>query len=440
MNCKSLFLPIAYVSLALPIQAVAASPTYVATYGSDANTAVSCSRTSPCRSFSSALSVTDTGGEIIALDSGGYGAVTINKSVSIIAPEAVYVGLSAFSASVNGITIATAGVDVVLRGLTINSQGATNGIRMSAGSSLAVENCIIKNFTAGYGVWVDTAAKVRIIDSLFQNNNRGGWFEAGANVMIVNSRYLGNSYRGVEFSAAGGTTTRGVIDRSEFQGSSTGIEVNASASSTSKVQIAHSVSSSNWGYGVMTRSLGGTVSVIAHEVTASKNGTHGFYALSQSTGSARLDIRGGIANENGDTGVYSLASIGTAKINASHMQAVGNTIQGFKAESASGSTALLEAKDVVASNSGSYGLIATTSSGTTHLSVSHSTVSGNTLAGIAATGTGTTLLASGNSVTKNGTGLYQNSADASLFESDGTNTVEDNGGATAGTITTVSRI
>ncbi len=438
MNRTSLFLPTAIALLALPVSGLAASPTYVATYGSDANTATSCSRTTPCRSFTSALTVTDTGGEIIALDSGGYGAVTINKSVSIIAPEAVYVGLSAFSG--NAITIATAGVDVVLRGLTINGMGATHGIAMSAGSSLAVENCIIKNFTAGYGVWVNTAAKVRIIESLFQNNNRGGWLEGGANVMIVNSRFLGNSYRGVEFSASGGSTTRGVIDRSEFQGSSTGIDVNASASSTSKVQISHSVSSFNWSNGVMARSLGGAVSVVAHEVAASKNGTYGFYALSQSSGNARLDIRGGIANENGDTGVYSLASSGTARINASHMQAAGNTTQGFKAESASGSTALLEAKDVVANHNGSYGLIATTASGTTHLSVSHSTVSGNTLAGIAASGTGTTLLASGNSVTKNGTGLYQNSADASLFESDGTNTVEDNGGATAGTITAVSRI
>lgn len=438
MNRTSLFLPTVIALLALPVSGLAASPTYVATYGSDANTATSCSRTTPCRSFTTALTVTDTGGEIIALDSGGYGAVTINKSVSIIAPEAVYVGLSAFSG--NGITIATAAIDVVLRGLTINGLGATHGIAMSAGSSLAVENCIIKNFTAGYGVWVNTAAKVRIIDSLFQNNNRGGWLEGGANVMIVNSRFLGNSFRGVEFSAAGGVTTRGVIDRSEFQGSSTGIEVDASASSTTKVQISHSISSANWSNGVMARNLGGTVSVVAHEVAASKNGTHGFYALSQSSGSVRLDIHGGIANENGDTGVYSLASSGTAKINASHMQAVGNTTQGFKAESASGSAALLEAKDVVANNNGSYGLIATTTSGTTHLSVSHSTVSGNTLAGIAASGTGTTLLASGNSVTKNGTGLYQNSADASLFESDGTNTVEDNGGATAGTITTVSRI
>lgn len=55
--------------------------TSVSTSGDDANTANLCSAAQPCRSFTAALTVTNTNGEIIALTSGGYGAVTINKGV-----------------------------------------------------------------------------------------------------------------------------------------------------------------------------------------------------------------------------------------------------------------------------------------------------------------------------------------------------------------------
>ena len=45
------------------------------------------------------FTVTDSGGEIVVLSSGGYGPVLINKSVSIIAPEGIYAGISVFSGS-----------------------------------------------------------------------------------------------------------------------------------------------------------------------------------------------------------------------------------------------------------------------------------------------------------------------------------------------------
>ena len=72
-----------------------ASPvTYVATYGVDSAT---CSLAQPCRSFAGALPQTNDGGQIVVLDSGGYGPVQIDKSVSIVAPEGVYAGISVFT-------------------------------------------------------------------------------------------------------------------------------------------------------------------------------------------------------------------------------------------------------------------------------------------------------------------------------------------------------
>src|SRR5437588_11101030 len=42
-----------------------------------------CSRTAPCQSFAGALNKTTTGGQITCLDSAGFGAVTITRSITI---------------------------------------------------------------------------------------------------------------------------------------------------------------------------------------------------------------------------------------------------------------------------------------------------------------------------------------------------------------------
>jgi hypothetical protein len=57
-----------------------ATRTWVSGVGDDANP---CSRTAPCKTFAGAISKTAAGGEIDALDPAGYGAVTINKGITI---------------------------------------------------------------------------------------------------------------------------------------------------------------------------------------------------------------------------------------------------------------------------------------------------------------------------------------------------------------------
>ena len=95
-----------------------AQRTFVASNGNDAN---ACSLAAPCRGFARAITQTSANGEIIVLDSAGYGAVTIDRSVTITAPAGVYAGISVFTGA--GITVATPGAAVTLRGLTINGQG-----------------------------------------------------------------------------------------------------------------------------------------------------------------------------------------------------------------------------------------------------------------------------------------------------------------------------
>jgi hypothetical protein len=120
-----------------------ATRTWVSGVGNDANP---CSRTAPCKTFAGAISKTAAGGEISTLDPGGFGAVTITKSITISGDGT----LSGILASlVNGVIVnAGANDKVILRNLSINGAGnGINGIRYLAGSELVVENVTIDGFS-----------------------------------------------------------------------------------------------------------------------------------------------------------------------------------------------------------------------------------------------------------------------------------------------------
>ena len=83
-------------------------------------------------------------GEVIVLDSGGYGPVNITQGLTIEAPA----GVTAFIHPPSGaaITVNASGATVTLRGLVLNV-GANNGITVNAVGTLNVENCFITGFT-----------------------------------------------------------------------------------------------------------------------------------------------------------------------------------------------------------------------------------------------------------------------------------------------------
>src|ERR1700760_4033251 len=115
-----------------------ASRTWVSGTGDDANP---CSRTAPCKTFAGAISKTAAGGEISVIDPGGFGAVTITKSITING-DGTTAGILA--ATVNGIIVNAGDNDVVtIRSISINgTSGANiglNGIRYLAGRTLRVE-------------------------------------------------------------------------------------------------------------------------------------------------------------------------------------------------------------------------------------------------------------------------------------------------------------
>lgn len=116
--------------------------TFVSGVGDDANM---CSRTAPCQTLAGALSKTTAGGEINVLDAGGYGAVTINKAITILAPG---VPAGVLVSGTNGVVVSAGASDIVsLVGLDIDGLGSS-----TSGSTIRIANCDIYNNTTGVNV------------------------------------------------------------------------------------------------------------------------------------------------------------------------------------------------------------------------------------------------------------------------------------------------
>src|SRR3954468_8600354 len=90
-----------------------ATRTWVSGVGDDVNP---CSRTAPCKTFAGAISKTATAGIINCLDDGGFGAVTIGKSLTI---DCAAHQAGALSGATNAIVVNGAGINVTLRGINI---------------------------------------------------------------------------------------------------------------------------------------------------------------------------------------------------------------------------------------------------------------------------------------------------------------------------------
>ena len=285
--------------LSLPAQAV--QRVFVsAISGNDANTATGCAASAPCRWFAGAITAVDPNGEIVAMDSGAYGAVTITKSVSIISAPGVYAGITVFSG--NGVTIATPGVSVVLRGLTINGMGGLHGIYMTDGARLTVDRCEISNFSSGYGLGVSAAATVAVLDSLITGGYIAARFSGGATATVSRSRLLGNS-NGLAAHASAGTTTVSVIQSEASGNGASGFDAYASSGGTVRLDIRDSVSTGNGGAGFYASTFGGTTWMSVSTSLASGN----YYGFFCDNPSATLTASGNTVTRN-TYGLYQVDS------------------------------------------------------------------------------------------------------------------------------------
>jgi hypothetical protein len=147
---------------------------------------------------SPALSLkTVAGGEISVLDPGGFGALTITKSISLVSDGSEG---SVLVAGTPGIVINAGASDVVsIVGLKFEgTAGAGNpgtyGIRVLQAGSVYISHVLIRGFkgSPGYGVSVESATnatRVFLNNVEINNNNVGLYVHGGA---ATNAVFIGN--------------------------------------------------------------------------------------------------------------------------------------------------------------------------------------------------------------------------------------------------------
>lgn len=159
-----------------------ATRTWISGVGDDANP---CSRTAPCKTFVGAFTKTATGGEINAIDPGGFGPITINRAITLDVGE-IYAGISVSGTS--AITVSAGLNDVViLRNININGLGnSPNGIRYLSGRQLVVEHCVIRGFTTGIDVNLTASGALNVRDvEVLQSTPNGGTPASAVGVRVT---------------------------------------------------------------------------------------------------------------------------------------------------------------------------------------------------------------------------------------------------------------
>ncbi|WP_158818617.1 right-handed parallel beta-helix repeat-containing protein [Methylocapsa sp. S129] len=240
-----------------------ATRTWVSGVGDDANP---CSRTAPCKTFAGAISKTAAGGEIDTLDPGGFGGVTITKSLTIDGSGG---GLSSvLVAGTPGITINAPGGTVILRNIQINGLGSTTtpgtyGVNIVAANNVNIENAQIfgfqnigVNFTPSGG----TQAVLKIVDTMITQNVGGGVLVApsgqSAVATLVNVTASQNKY-GLRVQDSGKAT----VFRSQMSESSSNGIIAASTSLACEVNVQDSIADNNGAYGVASSGTGATLRI-----------------------------------------------------------------------------------------------------------------------------------------------------------------------------------
>ena len=187
---------------AIPANAQAAR-TFVSGVGSDLNP---CSRTAPCSTFVVAMSKTAAGGEIDCLDSGGFGTVTIDKSLTI---DCTGVGGSILSVGgTTAVTVNTGPSDrVILRNLNFTGAGSGGiAIRFLAGLHLVVENVRIASYTnAGIEVNKSTSGNIYVRDAVISNVPTGIRLSTttGAITAQIDNTRIDNVTNGLDVTTTG---------------------------------------------------------------------------------------------------------------------------------------------------------------------------------------------------------------------------------------------
>jgi hypothetical protein len=283
-----------------------ATRTWVSGVGDDANP---CSRTAPCKTFAGSISKTAAGGEINCLDPGGFGALTITKSITISC-EAGTAGV--LVSGTNGFVVNAAAADVVvLKGLDFDGIGTgISGISIISAGTVHIQQLAIRNFRGGgSGITLapnNIATRLFVSDTFLGSNGNsattGGIVirpqgTGRASAVITNAK-LENNSSGIRADATAVTTgtVRAAIEGSSISGNNNdGVTAIANSGSGSVVIVDRSVMANNALSGAVAN--GATLLLGASVVTG--NGT----GISTANGGGLFSYRNNNINGNANDNV-----------------------------------------------------------------------------------------------------------------------------------------
>jgi hypothetical protein len=235
--------------------------TFVSGQGSDFN---ACSVSAPCRTFTAALAQTAPGGEVVVLNSAGYGALTISGAVSVIAPKGPY-GVTP------GVTVSAGAADIVtLKGLTVvgpDIAGTSNGINFSSGAVLNIESCEVRSFFVGISL-ASPNSQTFIKDTVAKDSTAGiNVFSLTVPISVSMDHITAtNNTTGVAVTAGQDGTTGAVIHAairdSTLSGNGTGIGLQTTTGCAGTLDVERCLIA-NGGTGLMTFIPSGVVNATA---------------------------------------------------------------------------------------------------------------------------------------------------------------------------------
>ena len=309
---------LAAVVLATPASAQA-TRTWVSGVGDDVNP---CSRTAPCKTFAGAISKTAAGGEINCLDPGGFGAVTIIKSMTISCP---YTEGGALAGG-NGITVNLPAVTdvVVIRGLDIfGVNPPSNGIRFIGQGSLHVMDTVIRRFNAansfGISFQPSTGASRLFLNNVTVADNGGAASGGGvliqpsgtgsAQVVLENTRIIDNvniGFRVIVSAGTGAAGVTGLLDEVTVARTNGGDGIQAVAAAgapPARLMIVNSNVVANSSRGITADGSSATMRVARSNITTNGTGV-------QAVNSAVINTYGNNRNDgNTSDGAFTLPAI-----------------------------------------------------------------------------------------------------------------------------------
>jgi hypothetical protein len=271
-----------------------ATRTWVSGVGDDVNP---CSRTAPCKTFAGAISKTLTDGEINCLDPGGFGAVTVTKSITIDCEDTqgaiLASGTTGIIINITGTATSDPLATVRLRGLSINGAGTCASPCLGTHSGIR-----------GINVSSANTRQVKLfVEELFIHGfvNEGILFNGPGGDLVVNdSEVIDNGTVGIRtVSTLAGTTGTIHVSLNEvnaslnqqgvrFEGNTTGTMKNSTASNNalngvvvfpasignSEINVVDTTTNDNRQFGVFAGGTGFTATVRIFNLTAFNNTTN----------------------------------------------------------------------------------------------------------------------------------------------------------------------